>query len=725
MIETLLSPEEKRQHYICEPGNPHPIGATIDRDGVNFSLYAKDATAVELLLFAQAGDLQPIQTIQLNAQKNRSFSFWHVYIRGLRPSQQIIFYAFRVDGPNDLHGKGQRYSSEKVLIDPYGRANCHLLWKRENASGPGDNLATSMRSVLIDPSPYNWEGDQPLNHPWNKTIIYELHVRGFTMADGAQCIHPGTFLGITEKIPYLKRLGVTAIELLPIFDFDEKQVMGLNPANGQPLTNYWGYDPISYFAPQASYCTSPEAGTHLDEFRDMVKALHRADIEVILDVVFNHTGEGNESGPTINLKGIANSTYYLLTSPDRQYYWNFSGAGNTINANHPVTAKMIIDALEYWVREMHVDGFRFDEAVILTRGEDGAPAAHPPVVWQIELSDTLAKTKVIAEAWDAGGLYEVGSFPGQRWGEWNGRYRDAVRRFVKGDSGWLDGQTITSRLATVISGSADIFQSGEELPTNSVNFITAHDGFTMNDLVSYNAKHNESNAQNNTDGINDNLSWNCGFEGPTSDQAIETLRTRQIKNFCSILLLSQGVPMFVAGDEVRRTQQGNNNAYCQDNEISWFDWSLTEKHFDLLRFYQKMIEFRKQHITLRRMRFFNGKKNSRGLPDVSWHGCRLNSPGWSDPSCHVLSFTLGGQKDEHGSEDTDLHIIINMYWQDLDFELPAIIDRRWQQVIDTSQPSPADIAENLLGPLNNVVIEGAGIYHAPGRSIAVFLSHPI
>ncbi|HEY0757419.1 MAG TPA: glycogen debranching protein GlgX [Ktedonobacteraceae bacterium] len=725
MTEVLLSSTTPETRYVIEAGTPHPLGTTIDQDGVNFSFYANGAVSASLLLFEHPDDSLPAQVIAFSPTQNKTFSFWHMYIKGLNQRAGRVYYAFRVNGPNDPSGKGERYNGNKVLIDPYARGNYDQLWQRQDALGPGDNVATSMRSVLIDPSNYDWEGDQPLKHRWNETIIYEMHVRGFTQSSTAGCFCPGTFRGVIEKIAYLQSLGITAVELLPVFDFDQKQVMGTNPVTDQPLTNYWGYDPIAYFAPQASYCVSPEMGEHLNEFRDMVKALHRAGIEVILDVVFNHTGEGNENGPTISLKGLANSTYYLLTPQDKQYYWNFSGAGNTVNANHPVTSKLITDALEYWVKEMHVDGFRFDEAVILTRAENGAPMVHPPLIWQIELSDVLASTKVIAEPWDAGGLYEVGTFPGQRWGVWNGRYRDALRRFVKGASGWLENQTITARVATVMAGSADIFQSGGELPTNSVNFFTSHDGFTLNDLVSYNDKHNEANGQNNTDGINDNWSWNCGHEGPSADPVVEALRERQARNCLAILLLSQGTPMFVAGDEVRRTQQGNNNAYCQDNELSWFDWSLVEKHAPLLRFCQKMIAFRQQHSILRRAQFFNGQKNSRGLQDIAWHGCRLNSPGWFDPACHVLSITMGGLTDAQDGQEDDLHIILNMDQQDLDFDLPAVPGRAWLKVIDTSRPSPADIAENLLGPLDDVVIVGPGSYHAPGRSVSVFLSRPV
>lgn len=718
---TLTPPAAPPVTFTIEAGLPHPLGATVDNQGINFAIYADRATKVALLLFNNYDDPYPAQTIPLDPLRNKTFNFWHVYLRGLNPRALHVHYAFRVNGLTDLHGQGDRYDWNKVLIDPYARGNNDTRWNRGNAIGPNDNVTTSMRSIVINPSEYDWEGDRPLNHPLKETIIYEMHVRGFTKSPSSSCFYPGTFRGITEKIDYLKDLGVTAVELLPVFDFDEKEVVSINPTTSQPLTNYWGYDPISFFAPQCFYCASPESGDHLNEFRDMVKALHRAGIEVILDVVFNHTGEGNENGPTINFKGLANSTYYLLM-PDRQYYWNYSGAGNSINANHPFTQKLIIDALEYWVTETHVDGFRFDEAVILCRDENGAPMSYPPVIWQIELSDVLANTKVIAEAWDAAGLNQVGYFPGHRWGEWNGRYRDAIRHFVKGDGGYIENQTVVGRMGAVIAGSADIYQVGGELPTNSINFVTCHDGFTLNDLVSYNDKHNEMNGFSNADGSNNNISWNCGREGPTNDPTVEALRERQIKNFFAILMLSQGVPMFVAGDEGRRTQQGNNNPYCQDNEVSWFNWTLVDQHEDMLRFFRKMIEFRRQHHLLRRARFFTGESNSRGLLDIAWHGCRLNSPGWFDPDSHVLSFTMGGFPDDNGNEDNDIHVILNMDWQDLDFDIPAVPGRRWHKVIDTSQQQTNNIAENLLDPLNGTVVTGPSTYHATGRSVVVFIS---
>lgn len=685
---------EHTHTFQIEPGSSHPLGALPDAQGVNFSVFADRATGVELLLFNESEDPEPIFTVQLDPLIHKTFHFWHVYVRGARPG---FHYAYRVEGHTDLSGQGDRYNRNKVLIDPYARGTTDRLWNRIDACGTHDNLRTSMRGVIIDTSDYDWEGDRPLHRPINECIIYEMHVRGFTRSPSSSCWYPGTFAGVIEKIPYLIALGINTLELLPIFDFDQAEIKRYGP-DGQSLTNYWGYDPISFFAPQSSYCISPQAGLHVTEFRDMVKALHRAGIEVILDVVFNHTSEGDHRGPTISFKGFSNASYYLLSSLDKQYYMNYSGCGNSINGNHPITEKLIVDTLHYWVNEMHVDGFRFDEAVILCRDENGQPMSNPPVIWQIELSEDLAETKIIAEAWDAAGLYEVGIFPGYRWGEWNGRYRDIIRRFVRGDLGYVEGKTLIGRVADVISGSADIFEYNGKLPINSINFVTAHDGFTLNDLVSYDHKHNEANGEDNADGTDENLSWNCGWEGPTDNPLIEELRQRQIKNFFAILMLSQGVPMFVAGDEIRRTQQGNNNAYCQDNEISWLDWRLVEQHADLLRFFQRMITFRKHHAILHRNRFFREQINRRGLADISWHGCKLFASGWDNPESRVLAFTLASFEEEGSPHDHDLHIMLNMEWDDLDFEVPSLPDRTWHDVIDTARPAPDDFVEPEHAP---------------------------
>lgn len=665
--------------YEILPGKPHPLGATPDRNGVNFALFSEHATAVELLLFSPRNGPEPIQVISLDPQWHRTFHFWHAYVRGLPCGAH---YAYCLHGPQNLHGEGHRFDPKKVVIDPYAKGNNTSRWRRADAISDVANLRTSMRSTVIECVEYDWEGDQPLRRPLSESIIYEMHVGGFTRSPSSGCKYPGTFRGLIEKIPYLQALGITAVELMPIFAFDETLLDRVNPFTGQPLEDYWGYNPISHFAPHQSYCCSPLEGSHVCDFRDTVKALHRAGIEVLLDVVFNHTSEGGADGPTINFRGIDNSVYYLLDPRDRANYLNYSGTGNTFNCNHPIVGDLIDDCLKWWVEEMHVDGFRFDEGSILSLDVDGKPMEFPPVIWHITLSDTLMETKVIAEPWDAAGLYQVGSFPGYRWSEWNGRYRDEIRKFVKGDSG------IVSAVASCIAGSADLYQPTHRLPTNGINFVTCHDGFTLNDLVSYNQKHNEANGEENRDGYNYNLSWNCGVEGPSNDPAVEGLRQRQIKNFLTILLISQGVPMLSMGDEVRRTQRGNNNAYCQDNEISWFDWSQVEKQAGLLRFSQRIIALRRSHPNLRRSQFFNGKPDASGKPDIEWHGCRLDEPGWHDPLSRVLAFTIWGQ-----GRDNDFHVMLNMYNQKLDFAVPSAEDRQWHIVVDTSRGAPDDIAD--------------------------------
>lgn len=697
---THKTPVPVVERYEIEKGRTHPLGATVEPKGVNFALFSEYATGVDLLLFKNHDDKTPCQVIRLHTDINKTFHIWHVFVKGLKPG---MHYAYRVHGPKDVEG-GHRFDPNKVLLDPYGKGVSKTVWHRGDACGDQDNVHSSLRNVVIDTKNYNWEGDEPLNVPMSELVIYEMHVGGFTKSPTAGVKNPGTFRAIIEKIPYLRQLGVTAIELLPVFEFDETEI--LRTVDGQPLRNYWGYSTMAFFAPHSAYCEDPEVGSHVNEFRDMVKALHKAGISVILDVVFNHTDEGNHQGPTYAFKGIDNKNYYHLVPGNEQYFNDYTGCGNTFNCNHPIPEKMIVECLEYWVKEMHVDGFRFDEASVLTRGENGAPMQYPPVIWHIELSETLADTKVFAEAWDAAGLYQIGYFPGYRWAEWNGRYRDTARKFVKGDPGLVD------EIAYRIAGSSDLYQSRRHLPINSVNFINCHDGFTLNDLVSYNSKHNWANGEGNRDGNDDNMSWNCGAEGATDDRNVEALRERQIKNFAAILMLSQGVPMFVAGDEVRRTQQGNNNTYCQDNELNWFDWSLPQKNAGLLRFWQQMIAFRKSHPNIHRSRFFTGEVNDRGLTDLSWHSCKLDAPGWGDPNARTLAFTLGGFCGE-----PDIHVMLNMYWDTLAFDLPTVDGRRWHRAADTSLASPNDVTD--AG--REVAIDGSN-YLVNGRSVVVLIS---
>ncbi|MGW3050554.1 MULTISPECIES: glycogen debranching protein GlgX [Kitasatospora] len=686
------------------PGRSQPLGATLDANGVNFSVFSEHATHVQLLLFDNYDDLAPTRTIDLDPDHHRSYHFWHCHVSGLKAGQT---YAYRMDGPNHTRATGARFNRRKVLLDPYSRANINTLWDRSRAIGPEDNCAYSMRSMVVDLSGYDWEDDEPLRTPLADTVIYEMHVGGLTASPSSGVTHPGTFSAVVEKIPYLKELGVTAVELLPVFDFDERQLLRMGP-HGVPLYNYWGYDPFGFFAPHTGYCSNPCQCTHITEFRNMVKALHRAGIEVILDVVFNHTSEGNEHGPTISFRGQANEIYYHLWPQDRRHYMDFTGCGNAINANHPAVAKFIIECLEYWVTEHHVDGFRFDLASELSRGAEGYEMEVPPVLWGIELSGILSDSKIIAEPWDGGGLYQVGRFPGRRWAQWNGPFRDDVRRFVRGDAG------LVGTIATRIGGSRDLFGKDGELPTNSINFITCHDGFTLNDLVSYGHKRNSANGESNADGANENFSWNCGVEGPSDSPEIEQLRIRQIKNFAALLLLSRGVPMILAGDEFRNTQGGNNNAYCQNNPITWLDWDQAEKETEVRHFFQGMIGLRKRHRSLRDPHFFTGRHNDRGLPDVTWHGTKLEQPGWEDTGARVLSFTLAGF-----GEEPDLHVILNMFHLGLDFELPHIPGRPWHRVADTAQDSPLD----LLAPGSEERVHGR-TYHAHGRSIVILTALP-
>ncbi|HED19226.1 MAG TPA: glycogen debranching enzyme GlgX [Gammaproteobacteria bacterium] len=669
--------------YTTKPGVRYPLGAKPDGDGVNFSIFSRHATHVELLLFSAADSAEPFQVIPLQPDVHRTFFAWHVYVEALPVGS---WYAWRMDGDNDTRRSGLRFDADKTLLDPWARAISHKLWNRQTASRPGDNGQTSMRAMVVDER-YDWEGDTPLTIPNENAVIYELHVGGFTRHKSSGVSNPGTFGALAEKIPYLQELGITHVELMPVMAFDEQDVPPATASLG--LKNYWGYSTHSFFSPHPGYCITPEQGTHLQEFRDLVKALHRAGMGVILDVVFNHTAEGGTGGPTINFKGMGNNIFYHLDAKDKSVYRDYTGCGNTVNCNHPIVANFIISCLEYWVREMHVDGFRFDLASVLARGEKGEPLHDAPVLWGIELSDHLSATRLIAEAWDAAGLYQVGSFPGYRWAEWNGRYRDVIRRAIRGEKGLL------AELATRLSGSSDLYQPQHRLPINSINFVTCHDGFTLYDLFSYAQKHNEANGEGNRDGHNDNLSTNFGIEGETDNAEILTLRTQHAKNTIALLLLSQGVPMLLAGDEILHTQRGNNNGYCQDNELTWIDWSLVERNAHMLRFVQHMIALRKRHPSLMRRRFLTGTPAYEGAePDISWHGIDLDTPQWNDPDARVLAFTLTASSDE----ETDLHVIVNFSDRKVSMNLPHKGD--WHLAIDTGLVSPQDST-------------------APGRQIAV------
>ncbi|NJO40082.1 MAG: glycogen debranching protein GlgX [Cyanobacteria bacterium RU_5_0] len=658
-------------------GQSFPLGATVYKNGVNFSIFSKSSMGMELLLFDQATAPQPSRVISLDPNHNRTFFYWHVFVPGVSAGQ---VYAYRAHGAFAPE-QGHRFDGAKVLLDPYAKVIANWEhYSREAASRPGDNCAQALRGVVVDTTIYDWEDDESPSTPYAKTVIYELHIDAFTRHpnSGVSSEKRGTYAGLIEKIPYLKELGITAVELMPIHQFDPQDA----PLG---LTNYWGYSTVAFFAPHAAYSSHHDSLGVIDEFRDMVKALHREGIEVILDVVFNHTAEGNHLGPTLSFRGLENSVYYILED-DRIHYRDYSGCGNTVKANHPVVGKLILDCLHYWVAEMHVDGFRFDLASVLSRNRVGEPDENSPMLWTIDSDPALASTKIIAEAWDAAGLYQVGSFSGDRFAEWNGPYRDDVRRFVRGDNDTV------GKLAARIMASPDIYPSPDREPNRSINFVTCHDGFTLNDLVSYNIKHNEANKETNRDGMNDNYSWNCGTEGETDDPAIETLRLRQIKNLLTILFTSQGTPMMLMGDEIQRSQLGNNNAYCQNNELSWFDWSFVEKHTDLLRFVRKLIDLTQSLYIFQQERILQVTFASH-LPHIVWHGVRLGEPGWERDS-HSLAFTL-----RHPEKAEYLHIMLNAYWQPLAFELPLLgTGDCWHCIIDTARPSPDDFCDFDTAP---------------------------
>lgn len=677
-------------------GQSFPLGATTYKQGVNFSVFSKNGTKVELLLFDKPEDAVPSAVYELSPDKNRTFYYWHIFIEGLKAGQ---LYGFRVHGPNNL-SKGYMYDSEKLLVDPYARAivtNGNYL--RESAKGPGDNTAHAMKSAVIDPYKYNWEGDIPIQRPYATTVIYEMHVAGFTKHpnSGVDEELRGTYLGLIEKIPYLKSLGITAVELMPIQQFDPQDAK-------PPLSNYWGYSPVGFFAPHNGYSVSKDPVTAVNEFRDMVKALHRAGIEVILDVVFNHTAEAGSDGPLLSLRGFENGAYYILDSKDSAYL-DYTGCGNTLNANHSIVRRMIVDCLCNWVTEYHIDGFRFDLASVLSRDESGEPAKNPPVLWAIESDPVLAGTKIIAEAWDAAGLYQVGTFIGDRWAEWNGKYRDHVRRFLKGDEGMV------SKFASKLIASPDIYTDPDREPNRSIHFVTCHDGFTLQDLVSYDHKHNEANLEDSRDGANDNYSWNCGIEGPTDDVTIGKLRLKQIKNFLTITFFSQGTPMILMGDEVRRSQLGNNNAYCQDNEISWFDWSLVDKNAGLLNYTKGLIEFT-QGLELFRLENLLTSPVECDEPRIVWSGIKIGQPDWSDQS-KSLAFTMC-----HPESKESLHVMVNAYWKDLKFQLPELDDgRKWKRIINTDLEAPDD----FVLP-DKAIIEDSGGFTVASRSIVIMFA---
>ncbi len=663
LIDTFPTNQKGSLKYRI--GRVFPFGATLDAGGgVNFSIYSKEATSCTLVLFHH-GQNKPFIEIPFP----ESFRIGNVYtmlVYGI--DIESTEYGYRFDGPYDPQ-KGLLYDKTKILLDPYAKSiSGRSVWgKAPNYKNPFQH-----RGQIISED-YLWNGDKPLEIPYSDLIIYELHVRSFTMNQNSNVKKRGTFAGLTEKIPYLKELGINCVELMPIFEFDEFD--NSREYNGQKLYNYWGYSTVGFFAPKAGYAASSPFGMEADELKNLIKQFHKNGIEVILDVVFNHTAEGNENGPYISFRGIDNRTYYLLTPEG--YYYNFSGCGNTMNCNNPVVRNVVLDCLRYWVSSFHVDGFRFDLASILSRDKSGAPMIDPPLLDSIANDAVLGKSMLIAEAWDAGGLYQIGSFRyWGKWAEWNGKYRDSLRNFIKG------GAEHAPELFCRIQGSNDIY--GNNNSESSINFVTCHDGFTLYDLVSYNDKHNEANGENNMDGCNDNNSWNCGAEGETTDPQILDLRIRQMKNMLTILLTSRGIPMLLSGDEFANTQFGNNNAYCLDNEISWLDWSYLEKNKNLFEYVKKLISFRKKHPIMHSNALDEGYNNT-GYPELSLHG---TCPWQLDPGAPSLSFAYMYAEDsqKYGTKhDAFIYVAVNAFWEGQTFQLPIIPEGySWKVVLKSS-----------------------------------------
>ena len=699
-----IYPTHEVEGFKLRPGRQLPFGASAVPGGVNFSVFSSHATSCSLVLF-EKGAAGPLVEIPFPDE----FRIGNVFA-------MVVFdldyenteYGFRMDGPFQPE-TGHRFDKSKILMDPYAKAiGGRDVWGEQ----PNWDDVYQHRARLVYDD-FDWQDDRPLETPIEDLVIYEMHVRSFTRHESSGVRNPGTFAAMRDKIPYLKDLGINCVELMPVYEFDEFENSRPSPVTGELLMNYWGYSTVGFFAPKAGYAATGHLGMQVDEFKALVKELHKNGIEVILDVVFNHTAEGNEQGPTISFRGLDNKIYYMLTPEG--YYFNFSGTGNTLNCNHPVVRGIVLYCLRYWAAEYHIDGFRFDLAAILGRDQNGAPLSNPPLLEALAHDPILAKCKLIAEAWDAGGLYQVGSFPAYgRWAEWNGKYRDAIRRFIKGDDGLI------GEMAERLQGSPDLYAFRG--PTASVNFISAHDGFTLMDMMSYNDKHNEANGEGNRDGANDNNSWNCGWEGPTDDPGINALRERQVKNAATLLMVSQGVPMLLMGDEVGRTKHGNNNTYCHDNELNWLDWTLTEENADLLRFFQQVIAFRHAHPALRnRWHFSNRDYVGSGFPDISWHGTKTWDVDWSDSS-RVLAFMLCGQHAKNGTaRDNHIYVAMNTYWDGLPFDLPKLPPgMTWHVAINTSMPSPQDIAEvgqePELSDQTHIIVGGRSIVVLVGKS---------
>ncbi len=678
-----------------------PYGAIIHDRGVQFVVFSRSATAMSLLLYDDVEDTEPSEVIKFDRETDRWGDIWSLFVPGICAGQ---LYHLQADGPYDPE-RGQLFDGRARLIDPYAKA---LAGTFQQSS---DGVIRPPKCVVVNDF-FDWEGDRHLRRELGESVIYEMHVRGFTSSPTSGVEHPGTYLGIIEKIPYLKSLGVTAVELMPVHEFPILDVTGNPPTR----PNYWGYDPMAFFGPHRGYAAGDEPGCQVVEFKQMVKALHQAGIEVILDVVFNHTCEGNELGPTLSFKGLENSVYYMLDNGGSRYR-NYSGCGNTINGNHPIVREMIFHCLRQWVHNYHIDGFRFDLASILSRDRSGELVPNPPLVEAIAEDPLLADTKIIAEAWDAAGAYQVGWFGGSRWAEWNGRYRDDVRRFWRGDPGMMGA------FATRLCGSSDLYESGGRQPENSINFITSHDGFTLADLHSYLDKHNELNGEGNRDGDNNNFSINYGVEGPTRRKSIDRLRLRQIKNNLATLFLSQGVPMMVSGDECRRTQHGNNNAYCQDNEVSWFDWDLVGENEELLRFTRSMIAFRRRQPSVRRKTFLSGRPREEGeSPEVSWFSPLGTSVDWSNGDrAFCCIWTAPGPEEDPEGAGRSVLMLYNSAPESVEFLLPAVVKskpRAWKTLLDTAAPCPSDIFPEANGPAS----PASGKLTMIGRSMRCYVA---
>jgi isoamylase/glycogen operon protein len=650
--------KQLQDNLQISPGIPYPFGDSSHEKGINFAVVAKEAQHLSLCLFEENQEI-PFKEIELDPLINKTGDVWHIFVQGLPPS---VIYGYKVT-PEQNNNNNTSY----LLLDPYAKlVASHSVW------GSQPNKPYRPLGKVSASSTFDWQGDKFPRIPSKDLVIYEMHIRGFTRDSSSEVQHPGTYLGIIEKIPYLKELGVNALEIMPIHEFNEKEAAQVNPKTKEKLYNYFGYSTVNYFSPMNRYASQSSQDEALIEFKTMVRELHKNGIEVILDVVYNHTFEGNQKGPTLSFRGFDPPAYYMIDGQGN--YLNFSGCGNTFNANHPITRELILDSLRYWVTETHVDGFRFDLASILTRSENGTPLSNAPIVEAISLDPILANTKMIAEAWDAGGLYQVGGFyPGNRWSEWNGRYRDMVRRFIKGTPGHK------TAFATALCGSQDLYGWGRA-PTCSINFITAHDGFSLADLVTYNDKHNEDNGENNRDGFDHNDSWNCGLEGHSSNKKIVYLRERQIRNFHLALMLSQGIPMLLMGDEYAHTRHGNNNTWCQDNEFNWFLWNRLDVRPGFFRFYRSLIQFRKDHPMLRRDTFLGEK-------DITWHGLAPLNADWGNDNGFV-AFTL------NSDQGPDLYVAFNAAHVAQTINIPSAGEgKEWQWVVNTHNPPPNDFFE--------------------------------